>query len=187
MSRLKISELPIAGLKLIERQVQEDKRGFLSRLFAIDEIASIGWSDPIAQVNHSLTRHQGTIRGMHYQVPPFSDAKIVSCIRGEVWDVAIDLRVGSPTFLQAHGQLLSETNRYAMLVPKGFAHGFQAMVANCELIYFHSGEYTPTADKGLRYDDPMLKISWPCPVTLVSERDQSHPLLTSSFRGLDLN
>jgi len=186
LSRLKITELPIAGLKLIERQLQEDNRGFLSRLFAIDDLASVGWNDSIAQVNHTFTRCQGTIRGMHYQDPPYSDAKVVNCIRGEVWDVAVDLRVGSPTFLQVHGQLLSQTNRYSMLIPKGFAHGFQAMVENCELIYFHTCEYKPTADKGLRYDDPMLKISWPCPVTLVSERDQSHPLLTRSFQGLDL-
>jgi dTDP-4-dehydrorhamnose 3,5-epimerase len=183
---LKIIELPLAGLKLIEREVKEDERGSFSRLFSIDELKSIGWSASIAQVNHTLTRLRGTIRGLHYQLFPFSDAKIVSCIRGEVWDVAVDLRPGSPTFLQSHGQLLSPKNRYAMLIPIGFAHGFQTLVENSELIYFHSREYVPTADRGLRYNDPVLKISWPCAVTLVSKRDQTHPLLTSSYPGVNL-
>jgi dTDP-4-dehydrorhamnose 3,5-epimerase len=186
LSRFKVTDLPLAGSKLIERRLQEDDRGFLSRLFAIDELASMGWSAPIAQVNHTFTRWQGTIRGMHYQAPPYSDAKIVSCIRGEVWDVAVDLRLTSPTFLQVHGQLLSHTNCCAMLIPKGFAHGFQSMVDNCELIYFHSSQYQPEAEKGLRYDDPMLQISWPCPVTTVSERDRSHPFLTPGFLGVNL-
>lgn len=183
LPNLKITELPLAGLKLIEREVKEDDRGFFSRLFSIDELESIGWSAPIAQVNHTFTRLRGTIRGMHYQLFPFSDAKMVSCIRGEVWDVAVDLRPGSPTFLQAHGQLLSQKNRFAMLIPIGFAHGFQTLVDDSELIYFHSREYVPTADRGLRYNDPVLKISWPCAVTLVSERDQTHPLLTLSYPG----
>jgi len=143
----------------------------------------MGWSGPIAQINHTTTRRRGTIRGIHYQEAPSPDAKIVSCVRGEVWDVAVDLREASPTFLQAHGQLLSHINCCAMFIPEGFAHGVQTLVDDCELIYFHSSQYQPTADKGLRYDDPVLKISWPCSITLVSERDQSHPLLRPSFRG----
>jgi len=186
MTRFKVIDLPLAGLKIIERISCQDDRGFLSRLFCIDNLAILGWQYPVAQVNHSRTRFLGSIRGMHYQDLPYCDAKLVTCIRGEVWDVAVDLRQDSPTFLRSYGQLLSEHNCRSALIPPGFAHGFQTCADNCELIYLHSTMYQPQADKGLRYNDPKLEISWPHLVTLVSHRDKSHPLLTSSFKGIKL-
>lgn len=184
MSRLKVSDLPLEGLKLIQREILDDERGFLSRLFCADELARVGWNEPIAQVNHTLTLRRGCVRGMHYQEAPHSDAKLVTCIRGEIWDVAVDLRTNSSTFLKYHGQVLSEKNCSAMLIPVGFAHGFQTMKENCELIYLHTSSYKPEAERGLRYDDPNLAINWPCPVTLVSQRDQFYQLLMPSFRGI---
>jgi dTDP-4-dehydrorhamnose 3,5-epimerase len=121
---------------------------------------------------------------MHYQTAPNAEMKLVSCIRGEVWDVAIDLRANSPTFLQPHVQTLSSDNCCALLIPEGFAHGFQAQSDDCELIYLHTASHNPKAEAGLRFNDPCLSISWPIPVTTISVRDQSHPLLTKHFRGL---
>jgi dTDP-4-dehydrorhamnose 3,5-epimerase len=184
MSQLVIKDLPLIGLKLIERKNIGDARGFLSRLFCAEELAAAGWHRPIAQINQSFTAHRGTIRGMHYQLTPYAEMKLVTCIRGKIWDVVIDLRTNSPTFLQTQAELLSADNRSAILIPEGFAHGFQAQTDNCELIYLHAASYNPQAERGLRFDDPQLAITWPLPVSHLSERDQSLPVLTPQFRGI---
>ena len=176
----------MAGLKLIERQSIGDARGFLSRLFCAEELAILGWHKPITQINHTRTTHRGTIRGMHYQIVPHAEMKLVSCIRGEVWDVAIDLRSNSPTFLQSQAQTLSAENCCALLIPEGFAHGFQAQTDECELIYLHTAKYSPQAEAGLRFNDPRLAIIWQIPVSEISARDKSHPLLTRQFRGMNV-
>jgi dTDP-4-dehydrorhamnose 3,5-epimerase len=186
MSRFEVIGLPLAGLKLIERQLVSDSRGFLSRLFCAEELAVAGWNKPIAQINHTLTSQRGTVRGLHYQMATHAEMKLVSCIRGEVWDVAIDLRTNSPTFLQSHAQTLSASNYRAMLIPEGFAHGFQTQTDDCELIYLHTAAYSPQEEAGLRFNDPSLAIDWPIKVTGVSERDQSHPLLTKQFQGISV-
>lgn len=186
MSRLTVTDLKITGLKLIERQRLGDARGYLSRLFCAEELAVAGWIKPIMQINHTVTPKRGTVRGMHYQVPPHAEMKLVSCIRGQVWDVAIDLRVDSPTFLQHHAQILSAENCTAMLIPEGFAHGFQSQSDDCELVYLHSARYVPPAEAGLRFDDPRLAIPWPLPLSILSERDQSHPLITGQFIGINV-
>jgi dTDP-4-dehydrorhamnose 3,5-epimerase len=183
-SRFKIIDLPIMGLTLIKRNKIGDERGFLSRLFCAEELSIAGWDKPIKQINHTLTEHAGTVRGIHYQNQPFTEMKLVSCIRGEVWDIAVDLRYNSPTFLNWHAELLSAENQKAFLIPEGFGHGFQTMTDNCELIYFHSNTYNSDADAGVRFDDPKLAIKWPLQVEVCSERDLSHPLININFKGI---
>jgi dTDP-4-dehydrorhamnose 3,5-epimerase len=184
LSRFTVSALPLAGLKLVRRQRLGDGRGFLSRLFCTGEFAALGIPLPVAQINHTLTLRRGTVRGMHFQRPPHTEAKLVTCVRGEVWDVAVDLRSGSATQLQWHAQVLSAENLDALLVPQGFAHGFQALTDNCELIYLHSAPFVPEAEGGLRPTDPALAIRWPLEVVELSARDGSHPLVAAGFQGI---
>ena len=147
-------------------------------------MANLGWRLPIAQINHSLTRQKGAVRGMHFQFPPHAEDKYVSCLRGEVFDVAVDLREGSPSFMRWHGERLSAGNGRSMLIPQGFAHGFQSLEADCELIYLHSRPYAPQAEGGLHPKDPLLAIAWPLPVVDLSERDAGHARVGSDFPGL---
>jgi len=184
MARFEISDLPLGGLKRIERSVLEDDRGSLSRLFCADELREAGWGKPVAQLNHTRTVARGTVRGLHFQRPPHMEMKLVSCIRGAVWDVAVDLREGSPTLLHWHAEELSSNNHRALLIPEGFAHGFQALTDDAELIYVHSSAYNPGSEAGLHPEDPRLEIAWPQPVRALSGRDASHPYITHSFRGL---
>lgn len=184
MSRFTLSDLPLAGLKLVQRQRLGDSRGFLARMFCSEELAAAGWTRPIAQINHTLTAKSGTIRGMHFQRPPHAEMKLVSCLRGEVWDVAVDFRAGSPTFLQWHAERLAAENGCAMLIPEGFAHGFQALSDDAELLYCHSAAHAADAEGGLHPLDPALSIPWPLPVGELSSRDSRHPLLHQPFEGL---
>ena len=183
MNRLKITELPIKGLKLIERQSIGDNRGHLARLFCADELRSAGWNKAISQVNYTYTAKKGTLRGMHYQHKPFAEMKLVSCIRGEVFDVAIDLREESDTFLKVYSEFLSPDSGKALLIPEGFAHGFQALTDDVEMVYCHSMAYTPKAEAGLRATDKVLNIKWPIPITEISQRDKSHPLIQKNTKG----
>lgn len=184
MNRFTVVELPLVGLKRIERQRLGDSRGFLARLFCADELAAAGWCSPIAQINHTLTARQGTVRGMHFQYPPHGEMKLVSCIRGEAWDVAVDLRTGSNTYLHWHAERLSSENGCAMLIPEGFAHGFQALSDNVELLYCHSKPYAGHAEAGLNPQDLRLQIRWPLPIVEMSQRDAQHPALNNSFTGI---
>ena len=185
MSRLSAARLPLTGLMLISRHRLGDERGFFSRVFCADTLAAAGWNKPISQINITHTALRGSIRGMHYQNPPYAEMKLISCIRGEVRDIAVDLRANSPTFLQWHAQTLSSVNGLALLIPEGFAHGFQTMTDDVEMLYLHSMPFTPAAEAGLRFDDPRLKIAWPLQVTKISVRDQTHRLLTSDFKGIN--
>ena len=185
MSRFAVDDMPLAGLKRLTRQRIGDQRGFLSRLFCADELAGAGWHRPIAQINHTLTAVRGTVRGMHFQRPPHAEMKLVSCIRGEVWDVAVDLREGSATFLRWHAQLLSADNGHALLIPEGFAHGFQALTDDVELLYCHSMPHEPAAEGGLHPMDPALSIAWPLPAANLSPRDGQHKLMDANFRGMN--
>jgi dTDP-4-dehydrorhamnose 3,5-epimerase len=184
MSRFTIADLPLEGLKRVQRQRLGDRRGYLARLFCAEELAAAAWVKPIAQINHTYTSKRGTVRGMHFQHPPHAEMKLVSCIRGEVWDVAVDLRAGSPTFLRWHAEVVSAENGFALLIPEGFAHGFQTLTDDVELLYCHSRPYVPEAEGGLSPTDPRLAIAWPLEVTEMSERDNQHPLLTPDFEGL---
>lgn len=186
MSRLTATPLALSGLQLVQRQRLSDSRGDLSRIFCAQELFEAGWTQPIAQINLTRTAHCGTVRGLHFQNPPHAEAKLVSCIRGEVWDVAVDLRRNSPTFLQWHAQLLSADNGCALLIPQGFAHGFQALADDAELLYCHSAAYAPQAEAGIHPQEPRLAIAWPRPVCDLSPRDASHAWLTDDFEGVPL-
>jgi dTDP-4-dehydrorhamnose 3,5-epimerase len=186
MSRFNFHATPLAGLCVVERKPVSDERGFLARLFCADELGEAGWRGPVAQVNHTLTRKKGALRGMHFQHPPHAETKLVSCLRGAVWDVAVDLRAGSPTFLQWHAQELSPANGRALLIPAGFAHGFQTLGDDCELLYLHSAAYHAPAEGGLHPQDPRLAIAWPLDITEASVRDMQHALLEPDFAGISL-
>lgn len=157
-----------------------DRRGAFLNAFRRQESAfAIAWGDrAIAQVNLSLTKAVGAIRGLHYQAAPHSEAKLVRCLRGRVWDVAVDLRLDSPTYGQWHGVKLSPTAANALLIPEGCAHGFQVLVEESELLYLHSGAWIPEAETGVRWNDDQLAIAWPLTVSDLSDRDRSLPLLS---------
>jgi dTDP-4-dehydrorhamnose 3,5-epimerase len=135
-------------------------------------------------MNHSVTFKKGTVRGMHYQLPPFSEIKMVRCIVGAIYDVIVDIRANSPTYLQWFGTELSAKNKKMMYIPEGFAHGFQTVTDDCELIYHHSNFYTPNSEGGLKFNDKSINIDWPLAVTEISERDNSHPLIDANFKGI---
>lgn len=184
MSRFAVTDTPLAGLKVVERRRLLDARGFLSRLFCTEELGAAGWSKAITQINQTLTRAQGAVRGLHFQHPPHAEMKLVNCIRGKVFDVAVDLRRGSPTFLKWHGVELSEDNGRALLIPEGFAHGFQTLMPDSELLYFHSCAYVPASEGAIHVEDPRVAIAWPLPLAELSGRDRRHPLLPPSFDGI---
>lgn len=185
MERFTFHPTPLSGLTVIERIRIEDNRGFLSRLFCQETIAKLGMK-PIQQINHTLTKKAGALRGMHFQHPPAAEIKIVSCLQGCIFDIAVDLRADSPTFLQWFGAELSAENQQSLLIPEGFAHGFQTLTENCELLYLHSASYSPQHEAALNPLDPRLSITWPLPVSEISARDQAHPMLDSGFKGIKL-
>ncbi|MDO9318894.1 MAG: dTDP-4-dehydrorhamnose 3,5-epimerase [Gammaproteobacteria bacterium] len=186
MSRFTITDLPLAGLKLVERQQLGDSRGFFSRIFCAQELSAAGWYKPIAQINHTFTALRGTVRGLHYQHSPHAEMKLVTCIQGEIWDVAVDLRRGSPTFLKWHAELLTADNHRALFIPEGFAHGFQTLSNNVTLLYCHSSAHSPGAEAGLNAQDPRLVIQWPLNITELSARDALHPHVTTTFNGVEV-
>jgi len=186
MNRFHFLETGLSGLWVAERTRLEDARGFLSRVFCAREFAQTGLRDPIVQINHTCTRGPGTVRGMHLQFPPHAETKVVSCLRGEVFDVAVDLRKGSPSLLRYHAEILSADNRRALVIPPGFAHGFQVLGGDCELLYLHTAPYVPAAEGGVGPADPRVGIDWPLEVRGLSERDRSHPPLSADFEGIPL-
>lgn len=186
MKRLHVVNTPITALKIVERQALGDSRGFLSRLFCAEELTDAGWHKPIAQINHTLTQVRGTVRGLHFQRSPCEEMKLVTCLHGSVWDVAVDLRADSPTFLYWHAEELSASNQRAMLIPEGFAHGFQTLCDDCELIYLHSAIYSSGAEGGFNALDTTISIRWPLTVTEMSSRDKQLPMLDTQFKGLML-
>lgn len=175
---------PIPGLTLLQRKPHGDSRGYLERMFCTEELAEIMPGRTIVQINHTLTVSRGTVRGMHFQYPPHAETKFVNCLSGEVFDVAVDLRRDSPTFLRWHGEILSADNHRTLVIPEGFAHGFQTLSENCEMLYFHSAAYHALAEGGLHPEDPRLGIMWPLPVIGLSPRDAGHPMLKESFAGM---
>jgi len=175
--RFVVSSTPLAGVKSIRRKRIGDERGWLERLFCLDDLAVAGWIWNVAQINRTLTARKGTVRGMHFQRAPFEEAKLVTCLKGKVFDVAVDLRPASPTYLHWHGEILSDANDTSLLVPTGCAHGFQALSDDVEMLYFHSAPYAAAAEGGVRADDPALGIAWPMEIAEMSERDRNHPLL----------
>lgn len=184
-NRFLVRKTPLSGLLHIARQLREDARGSIERLYCHSLFEAIGIAPDVRQINRSVTRRRGTIRGLHFQYPPHAEAKFVQCLRGAVFDVAVDLRRSSPTFLQWHAEVLSEANGAGMFIPPGFAHGMQALEDDTELLYLHTADYAPGAEGGLNALDPALAINWPLEVANQSERDQHHSALTQDFTGLE--
>jgi dTDP-4-dehydrorhamnose 3,5-epimerase len=181
---MKILENPFKNAFVLQTEPYIDHRGKFGRIYCQDELKQIGHYKQIVQINHSLTRKSGAIRGMHFQHPPKAEIKMVKCLRGSVFDVIVDLRRDSDTLLQWYGEILSDDNLKMMYVPEGFAHGFQTLEEKTELLYLHTEFYSPEHEGGVRYNDPRLNISWPVEVTEVSEKDQEYPLLPNDFEGI---
>ncbi|SDE01031.1 dTDP-4-dehydrorhamnose 3,5-epimerase [Niabella drilacis] len=168
---------PLSGSFLVTPRVLGDHRGWFMRTFCRNSFAEIGHHKEWVQMNHSYTALKGTLRGMHFQQPPYAEIKLVRCIAGAAFDVIVDLRENSATYLQWFGAEISASNKQMLYIPEGFAHGFQALTDDVELVYCHSEFYTPAAESGVRYNDPKLRIQWPLKAVEISERDLQHPLL----------
>lgn len=175
---------PLGGSYLIDPAPHVDSRGWFMRTYSKDEFEQIDHRGEWVQMNHSCTAKKGALRGMHFQLPPYGEIKLVRCIRGTIFDVIVDIRKGSATFMHWFGAALSGDNKRMMYIPMGFAHGFQTLTEDCELIYLHSEKYTPGFEGGLRYDDPALAIAWPLAAIDLSERDQRHELISERFEGI---
>ena len=171
------TELPLRGAYIIDMEPREDTRGQFARSFCREEFGKYGLKTAVAQCNISRNRKKGTLRGMHYQVPPMAEAKLVQCTRGAIYDVIVDLRKDSTTFTSWTAAELSEENSRMLYVPEGFAHGFQTLADNSEILYLMFESYSPEHARGARWDDPAIGIRWPLPNPILSERDQSFPLL----------
>ena len=179
-----VESLPLSGLKKIKRSSFSDHRGFFSRLFCEKTLKAAGFIKPVSQINHSVTLKQGSIRGLHAQRPPHSEMKLVTCLSGKIWDVAVDIRKNSPTFLKWYATVLSEENQDSLLIPEGFAHGFQSLSNNTCLIYCHSHGYEPSFEIRLHPKDPMLNIDWPLEIQDLSEKDQEAAFIEPQFQGI---
>jgi len=183
---MKMYRTPLAELMLVDTVPTKDIRGSFVRIFCESECASLRPNLQWAQINLSCTSQRGTIRGMHFQYPPAAEAKLIRCLQGRVFDVAVDLRAGSPTFMRWHGVELNDDNSIQIFIPEGFAHGFQALTNDVKLIYLHTNAWNHTYESGVRYNDPALAIKWPLPVTQVSDKDRVLPLLSETFAGITL-
>lgn len=172
---MKLIETPLRGAFIIELEPQRDERGFFARTFCAGEFAQHGLNPAVAQCNLSYNRQIGTLRGMHFQASPASEAKLVRCVRGAIHDVVVDLRPQSATYCQHFAVELSRENRRALFVPERFAHGFQTLADEAEIEYQMSESHTPNAARGFRYDDPSFSISWPLPVSVISPHDLAWP------------
>jgi len=172
---MRFTEAPLAGAFVVDAQRFGDARGFFARTFCEREFRERGLNPRVAQANVSYNERRGTLRGMHYQRPPYGEAKLVRCTRGAIHDVIIDLRPGSATYLGHFAVLLDEDNRTMLYVPEGFAHGFLTLADGTEVTYQMSAEYSPDHGAGVRYDDPAFGIRWPEPVRVIVERDRTYP------------
>lgn len=175
---------PLAGASLIEVQKLADERGFFARAFCAKEFEKAGFENAFVQVNNSFTARKGTLRGLHYQLPPATEVKMVRCVRGSFYDVILDLRPDSPTFGQSFGAQLSAENRLMMYVPRGFAHAFLTLENDTEAFYFASTFYAPAQERGVRWNDHRFGIKWPIPPAEISAKDSAWPDFDESFHGV---
>lgn len=178
--------LPLNDALIIELIPKGDSRGKFTRFFCSNELKEINSEFNIVQINHSYTQRKGTIRGLHFQYPPKAEIKMITCISGKVFDVLVDLRKESSTYLKWHCVELSSDNNRMIYIPKGFAHGFQTLEDDSELLYFHSEFYSPDYEGGIMYNDKQLKIDWPLDVSEISERDMNYINIESDFKGIEL-
>jgi dTDP-4-dehydrorhamnose 3,5-epimerase len=180
------TETPLKGAYIIETEPFKDSRGLFARIFCKKEFKKIGHRKEFVQFNHSLTTQKGTVRGMHYQVPPSSEIKLIRCVRGIAYDVIIDIRRGSSTFLKHFAIELSEENMKMIYVPEGFAHGFQTLENNTQLIYHHTQFYNPEHERGIRFNDPATNINWPLDPVNITGKDKNYPLIDNNFKGIKI-
>lgn len=178
---MEFTKTPLEGAHLINLTQHGDERGFFARLFCREEFKSHGLNPDILQANNSYSTVKGTLRGLHYQLPPKGETKLIRCILGTIYDVIVDIRPHSKTFGQHFGATLSQDNRQMMYVPRGFAHGFLTLTDHSEVIYFVSESYSKELERGIRWDDPKFKIAWPEKPRLISERDKSHPDFSKEY------
>lgn len=171
---MKFIETPLEGAYLIDIEKLEDERGFFARVFCAEDFTNQGLESSFIQMNNSFSTKKGTLRGMHYQLPPMQETKIVRCIKGAFFDVILDLRKESKTFGKSFGEVLSAENRRMMYVPKGFAHGFFTLDDDTEVVYMVSQYYSPKLERGVRWDDPAFNIKWPGEPIVISDRDRQH-------------
>lgn len=181
---MRFSETAIPGLRVIDLDCLGDERGFFARAWCGREFREAGLEDSLSQVNVSVNLRAGTVRGLHFQEPPFSEAKVVRCTAGAIFDVAVDLRDNSATRGQWFGVELNDSNYRSLFVPKGFAHGFQTLRDRTEILYLMSDAYVPGAGRGLRYDDPEIQVKWPMEVSVVSDKDRAFPTLREFDSGV---
>lgn len=175
--QMRFTKTPIAGAMLVELERLTDERGFFARTYCADELEAHGLRAVVAQANMSFNRSRGTLRGMHYQVDPADETKLVRCTRGAIWDVIIDMRADSPTYLSHFGVELNAENRSALYVPGMCAHGFQTLVDGTEVSYQVGDRYRPGHERGVPYDDPTLAIEWPLPVSVITDKDRGWPAI----------
>jgi len=186
-ARLKIQDSGFAGLLVVDTSARRDDRGEFGRLFCERELADCLRGRRIVQINRSVTRTRGAVRGMHYQRPPCAEMKFVRCLRGRVFDVAVDLRAGSPTFRRWFARELSPENALMLVIPEGFAHGFQVLEPDSEFLYLHTASYDPASEGAVAAGDPAIAIGWPLPISEMSARDRGHALLAADFTGLEIS
>ncbi len=183
---MKFTSTDIPGLLVIQAEPFSDQRGQFFRTFAREEFLAHGLDLNFIQHNQATNTKRGTWRGLHFQNPPYTETKLIRCIRGKIWDVVLDLRSGSGTFLKWISFELSAEKKNMLLVPAGLAHGYITLEDNSELIYLHTSSYQPNSEGGIRYDDPRIGLDLPVPVEVISDRDRSYPFLTTNFTGLEL-
>ena len=180
---MKLTELPLPGLYRIDTLPRTDDRGRFTRIVCDEALAAIRPGLSFRQVNVSETFRRGTVRGMHFQVPPAAEAKLIRCLRGRVFDVAVDLRKGSPTYLSWNAIELGEGSDSQVFIPEGFAHGFQALSDDVQLLYFHTAPWQPAHERRVHCQDPRIAIRWPLPVMHLSPADAVAPRVDGDFEG----
>lgn len=183
---MKFSESPIKGVFVVTALPFEDDRGWFARVFCKKEFHDVGVDVEFVQFNQSFNRLKGTFRGMHYQAPPFAEKRLVRCIAGSMIDFVVDLRKDSTTFLQSFSVELSAENRSMILIPEGIAHGFITLEDKTSILYHHTPGYHPEAERGLRFDDPRIRLKMPHPIAVSADRDRTYPLLAPDFVGIEL-
>ena len=181
-----IHDIPLSGAHLIELERRGDDRGFFARLFCEREFGNAGLETRFVQINNSLSAKKGTLRGLHYQLPPTAEVKVVRCVKGTIFDVIVDLRPDSPTFGKWYGAELSEANRLMMYVPRGFAHAILTLTDGVEALYLVSAFYGPEQERGIRYNDPKFRIEWPIEPVEMSPKDRNWPDFDPMYHGLEL-
>lgn len=183
---MNIVETPLEGVYVVISEFVSDERGSFSRLYCDQQLSDILGNRVVVQTNISKNINRGCVRGLHFQYPPYSEMKLIRCLRGKVFDIAVDLRTNSETYLKWYATVLTPEKNNMMVIPEGCAHGFQVMMDNTELLYLHTSHYKPSHEGGVRFDDPELSIDWPISQTIVSEKDRQYSLIGVNFKGISL-